>query len=79
MEASQTGQMCFQGSVLGPTLFIIFINDIDQAIDVTSFFLFKFADDTKVGRVLETEDQRDELQTAISNLEQWSQEWQMMF
>ena len=68
-----------QGSVLGPTLFIIFINDIDLAIDVTSSFLFKFADDTKVGRVVETEDQRDELQAAISKLEQWSQEWQMLF
>ena len=65
--------------MLGPTLFIIFINDIDLAIDVTRSFLFKFADDTKVGRVVETEDQRDELQAAISNLEQWSQEWKMMF
>ena len=68
-----------QGSVLGPTLFIIFINDIDLAIDVTGSFLFKFADDTKVGMVVETEDQRDELQSAIASLEQWSQEWQMMF
>ena len=68
-----------QGSVLGPTLFIIFINDIDLAIDVTGSFLFKFADDTKVGMVVETEEQRDELQAAITNLEQWSLEWQMMF
>ena len=51
----------------------------DLAIDVTGSFLFKFADDTKVGMVVETEDHRDELQAAISNLEQWSQEWQMMF
>ena len=65
--------------MLGPTLFIIFINDIDLAIDVTGSFLFKFADDTKVGMVVETEDQRDELQSAIASLEQWSQEWQMMF
>ena len=68
-----------QGSVLGPTLFIIFINDIDMAIDITGSFLFKFADDTKVGMVVESESQRDELQSAIANLEQWSQEWQMMF
>ena len=32
-----------------------------------------------MGRVVETEDQRDELQAAISKLEQWSQEWQMLF
>ena len=41
--------------------------------------MFKFADDTKVGKVVETEDQRDELQAAIANLELWSEEWQMMF
>ena len=68
-----------QGSVLGPILFIIFINDIDMAIDVTGSFLFKFADDTKVGMVVETEEQRDELQAAITSLELWSSEWQMMF
>ena len=39
-----------QGFVLGPTLFIIFFND------VTGSFLLKFADDIKVGRVVETED-----------------------
>ena len=49
------------------------------AIAVTGSFLLKFADDTKVGMVVENEDHRDELQAAITNLEQWSLEWQMMF
>jgi hypothetical protein len=82
MEVYLPGQMFSLESHKGlycPRLFIIFINDKDLAIDVTGSFLFKFADGTKVGMVVETEDQRDELQAAITNLEQWSQEWQMMF
>ena len=38
----------------------MFINDVDMATDVTGSFLFKFADDTKVGMVVETEEQRYE-------------------
>ena len=68
-----------QGSVLGPTLFLIFINDIDRAVDVTNSILLKFADDTKVARVVENQEDQAELQNTINRLEEWSREWQMLF
>ena len=37
-----------QGSVLGPLLFIIFINDIDLCLEQVHALILKFADDTKV-------------------------------
>jgi hypothetical protein len=54
-----------QGSVLGPILFVIYINDIDQNIDSN---LLKFADDTKVYRALVTDDDVSKLQNDLKKL-----------
>ena len=65
-----------QGSVLGPILFLIYINDLDDSI--TSNVL-KFADDTKLFRKVNTDGDKQHLQNDIYRLMKWSEKWQMLF
>ena len=65
-----------QGSVLGPILFLIFINDLDD--DLSSKVL-KFADYTKVFRTVKTDTDKETLQDDLTKLVKWSEKWQMLF
>ena len=65
-----------QGSVLGPILFLIYINDLDEG--VTSKIL-KFADDTKLFRNMKVNGDKQQLQDDIDKLIKWSEKWQMLF
>ena len=64
-----------QGSVLGPILFLIYINDLDESI--TSNVL-KFADDTKLFRKVNTDCDKQHLQNDLDRLVKWSEKWQML-
>lgn len=67
-----------QGSVLGPTLFVIYINDLPEVVDKGSF-VYLFADDTKVFRRINSNQDRIKLQEDINNLLDWSKKWLLIF
>ena len=63
-----------QGSVLGPTLFVVFINNMPDVITSLSKM---FADDAKVFRQIETSAVTATLQNDLDYLTDWSLKWQM--
>ena len=67
-----------QGSVLGPLLFIIFINLFDHEVGILEI-LSKYADDTKVGGVVDEPEQIENLQIVLNRIMQWADSWQMVF
>ncbi len=67
-----------QGTVLGPCLFNVFIDDLDECI-VASTNIIKFADDTKTWRSIENDRDRDALQQTLNNLQDWADQWGMQF
>ena len=67
-----------QGSVLGPPLFDIFIDDLDLCAEAISLLL-KFADDTKGFQEIQGPDDRVKLQQALDNLVEWASTWGMKF
>ncbi len=65
-----------QGSVLGPILFVLYVNDLPHY--VTSQIKI-FADDTKIFRKIGNTSDCETLQKDLSNLEKWACDWQMRY
>ena len=65
-----------QGSVLGPILFIIFINDFNSCFtDHRNLFLF--ADDAKIIQTVKSVADCVQLQSQLDKITKWSSDWQL--
>ena len=65
-----------QGSVLGPLLFVLYINDLPGEVqnDVRLF-----ADDTKLFARSDTPERTESLQNDLDKLQEWSEKWLLRF
>ena len=64
-----------QGSVLGPLLFLVYINDIPASINSSSAFLF--ADDAKLLKSLASNLDSAFLQEDLDSVVEWSGDWRV--
>ena len=67
-----------QGSVLGPLLFVVFINDLPEVIDDGSV-MYLFADDTKLFRHIRRLHDTEVLQNDVDGMNEWGVEWGMFY
>jgi len=67
-----------QGSLLGPVLFSVYLNDIDLIVELITL-LIKFADDTKLAHEIRNEEDRKLLQQCLDELMAWAARWGMAF
>lgn len=65
-----------QGSVLGPLLFLIYINDLPQCVTFSSIRLF--ADDCVIYREISNNLDSALLQSELNNVLRWCKNWKMV-
>ena len=67
-----------QGSILGPLLFLLYINDLPTVLSPETLVAI-FADDTKIYRKITNPNEALALQSDINALHNWSQTWGLKF
>ena len=65
-----------QGSVLGPCLFLVYINDMP---DLLTSSVRLFADDTAAYNIVASIDDQKHLQHNLDQLAEWEKRWDMLF
>ena len=71
-----SGVFISQCSVIGPLLFVIYINDLVDSID-TDITINLFADDRILSLIYNNVNDKDKLQQAINTFYNWSVLWQL--
>ena len=64
-----------QGSILGPLLFLIYMNDLPGMVPFSNVFLF--ADDTKLFKTITSKQDCHQLQSDLNEVINWCKKWNL--
>jgi len=66
-----------QVSILGPILFLLYINDLPDSCDIRTqeSDIYLYADDAKVYKTIQSKGDEASLQSIINKLKEWSDRW----
>ena len=73
-EWAKVSSSVVQGSVLGPFLFVIFLDDID---DNSKVLCSNFSDDSKQAKIVRSIEEAEEIQEEERRMEGWAEKWKM--
>ena len=80
---AKVGRSCIQGSVLGPTIWAIYVNTLlvrlDEKKEELNFEYSAYADDLSIVKHLETDEEVAEMEEILNILQEWSIKYNMIW
>jgi hypothetical protein len=75
----QVTKSCIQGSCLGPTLFLVYIQSLLTRLKEKGVMYYGYADDVAIIKTIKTEEDRIDFESTLKILEDWAEEYGMIW
>ena len=76
-EEREVGRSCCQGSVLGPSLWLLYIQSLTTILDSMGVEYMAYADDISIVQRMSTKEDKEKFERVLEVLQEWADEYNM--
>ena len=76
-EEKEVGRSCVQGSVLGPTLWLLYIQSLTSILDGMGVEYMAYADDISIVQRISTPEEKKQFEVVLKTLQDWAKDFSM--